>query len=226
MLAQTSPLFQCQPSSEQNGQVFSPNIPDFYFSDMNAADFVTGSNSNLTASRLGFTYIFTTPPPPPHCTGTLVAVQFCYQVFNNANDETDIFSLLFLTRNGFDFTVDSRFTIRSTPESSRCTDPRGRAIRDICCDRVDLPSPVSFTSSYSFGVIVVNNDDRPLTFDSSTTQFNFEHLQASLGIPGPPVGSGFSLGQTSLVNGPLLLLRFFIGKIKKLHGTLSSRLIA
>ena len=210
--AQTQPsLFQCQPSSEQNGQVFSPNIPDFYFSDVNAAEFVIGSSSNLTAASSGVTYIFTTPPPLPNCTGTLVAVEFCYQVFNNANDETDIFNLLFLTRNGFDFTVDSQFTVRSTPESSRCTNPNG-PIRNICCDRADLPSPVSFSSSYSFGVVVVNNMVQPLTFASTVTQFNFEHFQVALGVPGPPVGNAFSLGSSSLVNRPLLLMRFFTGK--------------
>ena len=36
---QTSSLFQCQPYTDQSGLVYTPNIPDFYFSDVNAADF-------------------------------------------------------------------------------------------------------------------------------------------------------------------------------------------
>ena len=166
----------------------------------------------MTATRIGFTYVFTIPPPPAHCTGSLVAVEYCYQVFDNANTEREIFSLLSLSRNGFIFTVDSRFTARSAPIASRCTNPNGQT-RKICCDKTTFPSQISFPlPGYSFGVIIINGNALPLTFANSGTEFDFDHFQTALGNPGPPVGNVFTLGSSSLVTGPSLLMRFFIGK--------------
>ncbi len=50
-----------QPSSDQSGLVYTPNIPDVYFNDTNAVDFRTGDEANLTNTENGARYFFTVP---------------------------------------------------------------------------------------------------------------------------------------------------------------------
>ena len=70
-------LFQCQHSTFQDGQVFTPNIPDLYFNHTYAADM----EDLLMRPRNGLTYFFTIPPESAerNCSGTVVAIQYCYR---------------------------------------------------------------------------------------------------------------------------------------------------
>ncbi len=70
------PQFQCQPSSENGQQVFFPNIPDSYFTPRNAHDFL---RTTLESSMAGVTYIFRIPAMQYNCSGSVVALQYCYQ---------------------------------------------------------------------------------------------------------------------------------------------------
>lgn len=215
--AQTSSLFQCQLSSDQSGQVYTPNIPNFYFSHENAADFRTGRGANLTTARSGFTYIFTIPAESAerNCTGRVVGIQYCYQAGSlDIDNNKNIFNLLHLNRNGFDFTVNSSFTEQTTPRESFCTNPSGM-IQRVCCDTATLGMMDQFqlsSTSYTFAVMLINNNVRPLAFAASSTNYRYEQLQASLGISVP---MSFTLAQSSEVNDEsLLLLRFILGKRK------------
>ena len=86
-----SSLFQCQPSSDESGQVYTPNIPDFYFNDENTADFRTGDEENLITLRNRLTYIFT-KSSERNCTGNVVAIQYCYETRNSQIGSNEILS--------------------------------------------------------------------------------------------------------------------------------------
>ena len=96
-----SALFQCQHSSYSSGQVYTPNIPDFYFDNEKAAAFSTGSSgANLTTAIAGHTYIFTIPPVSAerNCTGTVIALQYCHVDRRNLNvQRREIFNLFLLS---------------------------------------------------------------------------------------------------------------------------------
>ena len=214
---QTSSLFQCQPSTDQSGQVYTPNIPDFYFSDVNAADFRTGTGgeANLTTSGDGVTYIFTIPAESSerNCTGNVVAIQYCYETKNGqiGPNEINVFNFLHMNRSGFVFTVTSSFMERTSPQNSFCTRLTGR-IQQICCETATLDMMDQFqlpTTSYTFAVMIINNDARPLAFAASASEYRHEQLQSSA----LPPGNIFTLGQSSVVTDQsLLLLRFILGK--------------
>ena len=224
MQSQTTSIFQCQSSSDQNGLVYTPNIPDFYFNDMNAANFRTGGRANLTTSQDGITYIFTIPPESPlmrNCSGTVVSLQYCYQARDSdIGRNRNIFNLLFLTQNGMDFTVNGMITRQAHPRNNTCTDPNSEAIQQICCetrsltglniyDRFHIPF-----SSFAFGVVITDGNVRPLTFTTSATEYHVEQYQAALGANGPSLGNTFTLTENNQVNnGASLLFRFFIGSL-------------
>ena len=210
-----SSLFQCQPSSDESGQVYTPNIPDFYFNHENAADFITGRESNLTTSRNGVTYIFTIPAESAecNCTGNVVAIQYCYETRNGeiGSNEINVFNFLHMNRSGLVFTVTGSYTERTSPQDSFCTMMRG----PVCCDTATLDVMDQFqlpTTSYTFAVMVINNKARPLVFAASATEYRYEQLQPDLGSSAPPPGKTFTLGQNDVVTDQsLLLLRFILG---------------
>ena len=80
------------PSTDQSGLMYTPNIPDFYFSDVNAANFRSSGGANLTTSRNGVTYIFTIPAESSerNCTGNVVAIQYCYETRNGQIGSNEI----------------------------------------------------------------------------------------------------------------------------------------
>ena len=221
--ATNSSLFQCQSSSNQNGQVYTPNIPDFYFNDVNAAaNFRTDGSADLTQSQTrGVTYIFTVPPESPlrNCSGTVVSLQYCYQARDiDIGQNRNVFNLLFLTQNGMDFTVNGRITRKARPRNNRCTDPNSGGIQQICCEITSLTGLNIYnrfhipSSSFAFGVVIRNGNVRPLTFTTSAIEYHVEQYQAALGANGPSLGNTFTFTDSSRVNnGSSLLFRFFIG---------------
>ena len=216
----SSSLFQCHSSSNQNGLIYTPNILDFYFNDVNAANFRTGGGANLTTSRNGFTYIFTIPSESSlrNCSGTVVSLQYCYEARNSELRKTnDVFNFLSITRNNLLFTANSRLTIQTTPQNSICTDPPG-GIQQICCDTSSLSANNQFqlpSSDFTFGVVITNSNVRPLVFTTSALEYRVEQFQAALGADGPTPGNRVTLGDNTRVNGGSLVFRFLIGKVFK-----------
>lgn len=198
-----SSLFQCQLSTEQSGQVFTPNIPDFYFNHKNIANF---SGSNLTTSRMGVTYIFTIPSMSAqrNCSGTVVAIQYCYQHSNAVmGSGRNAFHFLILTRNESQFTVKQNFVITASLNNT-C-----RMKHIICCDRMALNVSDQFqiySTVFTFGVVVGNIS--LLAFANSATEYNIEQIQVEIGTL---IGNSFNLQGANVTGQSLLLLRFFIG---------------
>ena len=213
---QSSSLFQCRSSSDQSGLVYTPNIPDFYFNDVNAADFSSGREAKLTATDDGTTYIFTIPPESleRNCSGDVVAIQYCYEARDrDIGMNSSVFNLLHLNRNGLDFRVDSSFAIYTTPQEEFCSDPPGPGMDAVCCDTATLDRFQIPSTSFTFAVMVINNDVRPLAFAESANDFRHNQLQAFLGISALSPEFTFSLGQSEVVTDEsLLLLRFLVGK--------------
>ena len=216
-LGTSESLYQCMHSKEQTGQVYTPNIPDFYFSDMNAANFRTGPKANLTAAKDGIIYIFTIPPESSlrNCSGTVVSLQYCYQARNrDIGMNQSIFNLLFLVKNGLNFTVSNKIQIRTSPQNSTCTQSGQNQQQIICCDSTSLQPTDRFEippTNYSFGVVVGNQRSRLLAFVPSAMEYRAEQYQASLGVNGPR--RTFTLTDANRnQSSSLLLLRFFIGK--------------
>jgi hypothetical protein len=162
------------------------------------------------------TYIFTIPAQSAerNCTGNVVAIQYCYQARESDIDSNrDVFNFLHMTRNGFTFTVTGSFTERTISQESFCHNPPG-PIQRVCCktttpgvsDQFQIPS-----TNYTFAVMNINSNVRPLAFTTSTTDYRYEQLQTSLGnsVPNMPI----FLGRSSVLSdNSLLLLRFILGK--------------
>ncbi len=223
---QSSSLFQCQSSSDQSGQVYTPNIPNFYFNHVNAADFRTSGGSLIDSPIMlkrwrRETQIFTIPPEsaPRNCSDSLVSIQYCYRARDrDINVEQTIFilsSLISLNQQGL-FEVKNISIIRNTPRNSTCVaiDSPGK-IQQICCDTTPLSGLQIPSSEYAFGVTVTDPVNvRPLAFRNNITQYRISQISAALGNTGPPQGSRFTLNESNSVNytyRSLLLLRFIIG---------------
>ena len=213
-------LFQCQHSTHQDGQVFIPNIPDLYFDHTNAASFISQNNLFIQAGN-SFTYFFTIPPESTerNCSGTVVAMQYCYQIRQTLiNSMQDVFSFHLVTRDGFEFTVTSSFTVRTTPhQESECTQVSSSDLY-LCCDTTTLSDNQLRISPerYTFGVTIINAAEvTPFAFRDNT-EFVVEQFRTSLGLT--LQNSPYALN-SSMVIGGLLLMRFLIGKI--LHGVAS-----
>lgn len=121
--AQTVPP-TCQP---QSGQIFTPNIPDYYFNHQNAAAFRNGFGANMTNVLATRVHLFT---GQSSCSGTVVAIQYCYQ---RASSPTSVILMDFavLTRDGLSFRVEWHHEIRFALGSEECANFEGDSL--ICC---------------------------------------------------------------------------------------------
>ena len=216
-------LYQCQHSTLQDGQVFTPNIPDSHFDP--AGQFSNNGQVNQLLSQPNpgaiYTYFFTIPPESAerNCSGTVVAIQYCYQVHqDHINSTQDVFSFHSVTRDGFDFTVTSSFTVRTTQhQESECTNIMGNHY--FCCDTTTLSADNQLSISpegYTFGVTIINNDSEvtPYAFRDDT-EFVVDQFQGSLDTT-IQVGTSFNFTESEKVNAGLLLMRL-IGNNKIIH---------
>ena len=203
-------LFQCQHSTHQDGQVFTPNIPDYYFNHTNADNFARlGMDSLLTQPSNKVIYFFTIPPESAerNCSGTVVAIQYCYRVHkDDINSAQDVFSFHSVTRDGFVFIVNSSFTVKTTPHlESECTNIMG--MHYFCCDTATLSADNQLSispESYIFGV-TVDNEVTPYAFNK---EFVVDQFQLSIeGSTTISAGTSYTLTESMLVNGGLLLMR-------------------
>ena len=208
-----SALFQCQHSTHQDGQVFIPNIPDLYFDHVNTVSML----SSLIQTMDSATYFFTIPPESAerNCSGTVVAIQYCYRVPQNLinSAQLDVFLFHSVTRDGFVFTVNSSFTVRATPHlESECTRIFGLQFY-LCCDTATLSAENQLSispESYTFGITIINANQVISFAFGGTAEFVAEQFQGSLGVS-LRAGSSYELEASKQTNG-LLLMRFLIGK--------------
>ena len=211
-----SPLFQCQ-YSEESELVYTPNIPDSYFNDSNAARFRRNREQILSSPKHNFVYIFTIPSElaQHNCSGRVESIQYCYQAKDSdIGLKRDAFKLLSLIQDELQFTVNSQITIQTTPQEGICTNLSGN-IHQICCDTTFLNATNQFQIPSSFGVVIINNTVRPLAFSNSTTQYRVEHYRTVL-ENFTTHNRTFTLWNRNFRNRPLLLLRFLFCKLLKI----------
>ena len=170
----------------------------------------------MTISQFGVTYIFTIPSESTvqrNCSGRVMSIQYCYQARNeDVGNTRDVFRFLSLVQDGLQFTVSTNVIIKTTPLNSICSDFPG-SLQQICCDTTSLSVSDQFQippSTYTFGVIIINNNVKLLAFANDVKEYRVEQYQVSLDFLIPP-GNKFTLTENAQVNRSLLLLRFLIG---------------
>ena len=211
--------FQCPPSSDQRGLVYTLNISDFYFNHTNAADLRTSDGVNLTHS---VTYFFTVPAESVsrNCSdGDVVSIQYCYQArydditMGTMGTSINVFNLLAVDRNGMQFTIINSTTIQTAPNNSICTSPPGD-IQQICCDTTPLSGFQIPASEYTFGIVITNRNVRPLAFADHDTRMEY-HVYQFITSPDstrPSPGSTVTGVRVTGIKAVLRLLIRFIGK--------------
>ena len=215
-------VYQCQTSSDQRGLVYTPNISDDYFNHVFAAAASSSTNGTprLVEARDGFTYFFTLPPQSSaarNCSGTLVAIQFCYHAeLRNNEDENlqDIFEFLVTDRQDLRFTF-SRFRVQAASSETNCVvgqrNMMGPNTPHDCCTSFQPPNELQTipSSSFTFGIRIFDRDFTPFVFRESVQEFRVEQFQTeAIG----PEDSFITLGRESNVtDNALFLLRFLLG---------------
>ena len=207
-------MFQCQPTTDQSGRVFTPNIPDLYFNHANAAAFRIGAKANLTTvTRLSRTIFIYTTPPESACSGIVTAIQYCYHAKININitmPKLSFLRFLSLSRDGFDFTVSEK----STGEANGvCSDYPGSDGQRVCCGKKNLATnnrQFRIPSNYTFGVILLRNDIQPLAFSGTADmKYQFPHFVRRLSTSSP---TSLTLNENDYQSDRyLLLMRLLLG---------------
>ena len=211
-------MFQCQPTTDQSGRVFTPNIPDLYFNHTNAAAFRTGDGANLTTvteiSRTIFVY---TTPPESACSGIVTAIQYCYHTTININitmPKLSFLRFLSLSRDGFNFTVSEKRTGEANGVCSDYPGSDGQRVR-VCCGKKNLATnnrQFRIPSNYTFGVILLRNDIQPLAFSGTADmKYQFPHFVRRLSTSTP---TSLTLNEDDYQSDRyLLLMRLLLGII-------------
>ena len=190
----------------QDGQVFTPNIPDYYFDHQNAAAFRTGSGVNMT-DELARRYFIT----PSYCGGAVEAIQYCYQTESRRTNEITGLTFALLNRNGLTFTVEQYDEVQISPCSEACT-----SFEDflVCCnttvfERNRRNRRLNYSMNHSIGTYVGCCG----TYLLSAALYHSEHFQPSLSRTAfQRVGYKFTLTEQDRVGNSLPLLRVVIGK--------------
>lgn len=197
--ASPTSLFQCQPSSDQSGQVYTPNIPDSYF-----------NGANMTSAPIrGNTIIFTLPfaSGQSHCRGSVVAIQYCYQP--DGHEHLHIFSVL--RRHGSTFEVQRyyEYNLPITPNPA-CTILEGT---EVCCETTnfDRINQVQIDDAFNFTYGLYLGCCGYLLSIVNSAEFQFEHFQASFSRSRFTRSGNFSLRLSRRLANSIPLLRFFIG---------------
>ena len=184
--------------------------------------------TSLTGGR-GTIFVFTTPPEPT-CSGTVLAIEFCYLTFQSEiGRRREFLKFASLTGSGFDFTVIDfdPFQIETNAEAAICS----VLVEDkddsqyICCETQTLDADEQFqipSSDYTFGLVTRRdeNEIRPLTFSGENTEFRFPHFRGRPTNNDNPdrIRDTFTFTANDIQNrGSLLLLRMIIGSHNIMH---------
>ena len=179
-------LFQCRSSGQE---IYTPDIPDSYFNLTSLRAYIENNTVRATPKRAS--YVFTIPAPHD-CGGTVKSVQFCYQQgMMGRRMRGDQGSRVIFTLSQVSNTGEMTNCIDIERNNSMCStdDSRPR----VCCQISQLQIS---TSNHTFGVMS-RSELQLLAFSDSVMRYRVEHYQTSdLALP--------------LMNGSLILLRFFI----------------
>ena len=205
-----SSTFQCQPSSDLPGLVYTPNIADFYFDQVN----VEGSNEVTTFGNSGVNYVFPVPRDRD-CSGTVLAIEHCYMGLNRNQDSVQsIFTLYAMNQVGLNVTVSHTVHVESIPSvGNNCE----KVSSDLyCCDIMQLSNSQQFqlpptASLFAYGLeYQAGGDIQPLAFVNSSVDYSV------IGYTGP---LGFtSLNLVSGIHSGLPVMRLLVeGKLPGVH---------
>lgn len=210
--------FLCQPlgNGQQQQQVYTPNIPDFYFDPETAVAFGSSPVQNLTVTTIINTFIYTLPPESAqqrNCTGPVTAIEYCYLateldiVFGSL---IEIFDLHILTRVGeSQFQIEQSISIQSIPTSGKCH--LAPPFNVACCETTTLSGGDVFSlppSEFVFGVTVALT--QLLIFADSAVEYNVQHLEVQSAL----LSGSFAVSVLdSLTSESLILMRFHAGII-------------
>lgn len=142
---------QCQPTTRE---VYTPNIPNFYFKPENAVAFSSGDEANLTTLQLAQTYILPLPPVSAlsNCRGAVTSVQFCYTARQeDLSRAIPVFTILSQLQGEPEFVVGNPSPIESTPQDR---DSSGNGTEElICCDQI-TPTSDQFAAVSIYGLVL------------------------------------------------------------------------
>ena len=215
-------LFNCQPSSEISGHLYTPNIPDFYFQSQNADNFRNINITTLDIERRiddelsASTYIFMLPQESEtgrNCSGSIRFIQYCYEAVRRDGPPSEmiIFHLLIDTR--MDDPPGIGFRLRAIQDTP-CNAANDQDTV-VCCSFADISSEnlVIESNPFRFGIVTHSGEDapQPLSFDERV--LDSYHATANRVLSSVIFDGGFSIeslpSDTRTVGLPLF--RFFIG---------------
>ena len=189
-------------------RVYLPNIPDFYFSQENITGFRTLSNNAAN--------IFTLPHEAgeSYCNGTVVTVQFCYEIEDLRVRGIRI-NFMLISRNDYIFTTQLVFEVITDRDSDTCVASTVEG-RQICCTTRNLSTPHSLqmcnSTNFTFAILTGCCHIFVLSFNNSEGSFA-EHFETSFKIPPRTEGGTFTLNkEDSNETNFHPLMRFIIGK--------------
>ena len=153
-------------------------------------------------------------PPSLNCSGTVSAVQYCYEG-DNLGTEQSIFTLLILQQSGTTFNITNTVLVRSTPSNPICTSQFRRLT--YCCDVLTLDVADQFslpTTGFAFGTIA-SRENLFLAFNpSSVVNSNLlvNHYRLNENNFDTTEGSMFTVTSDLMDDRTSRLLQFFISK--------------
>ena len=198
-------LFNCLSSSDSSSDVvFYPNISDVHFERSNAASY---PRSDRMHSRF---YTVPFSPSGRNCSGSVSSIKYCYWILNSEfTRNITVFEVVLgtqtQTRTQTTFDVTRTLAVISRPHTDICTQFNRKKSR-VCCDTFELPNNLFHipSSQFTYGINLLMHQitlKNIIDFRASWFQRNIVRQ-----------GQQFNFGRER--SGPMLLLRFLIGKIE------------
>ena len=198
-------LFNCLSSSDSSSDVvFYPNISDVHFESSNATLY---PRSNGNHSRF---YTVPFSPSGRNCSGIVTSIKHCYWIFNREfTSNVTVFQVVLGNRTHRSFVVTRIITVVSQPQTDICTQVKNN--RRVCCDTYELPNHQMFhitSSQFTYGINLLKHQ---VTFRKNIKYFEVSWFKRNNIVrQGQHVNFNFGMARRS---GPMLLLRFSIGKM-------------
>ncbi len=131
----------------------------YYFPDLGGRAQVLGYTRQ--PSSFNYSYIYSVNDDALNCSGTVTAVEYCYNT--GSNSHKTVFTLLILTHSNDRFIVDRNIQIRFVENQNQCGDP--------CCEVRSLLDGDQFVlpaRNFLIGVTIEDEGPNLLGFDSSS----------------------------------------------------------
>lgn len=161
---------ECQ-YSKVKGNFISPNISDIYFDHRLVADYRTGDNANLTGTQRYFSFLL---PVPNDCSGTVKAIQSCYQIRNGNYSSVEYLKFQVFSRMEKYYYAIKSFNVTAIPSTSTCNRTFNHNQRNqiVCCETISLESSsyfnISSINNFTYAVTLLNQPNvRLLRFNTT-----------------------------------------------------------